>query len=489
MFRSVREDLIPPNGAYDVTNGLLDNGGAIYRRGGSTYRSASAFGSRITFLWDGWLGSGTTAQKTLIANPTGFAQLNADGTITTLGGAGLASPGRAVALNGVLYLPGGVTWDGTTFGTAAKVGSYYAIVANRLVVGVGGTVFFSNINTPGTFGANDWHYIADGVQVIGLQGLRDSAVVFTTGGVWVIGNMAMNLTDANGNVQQRLDRYSSDLVLWGDAGLAAWEGGLVVPAVDGVWQLSLGVASEAPQAFRRLSAPIDSLYRDYVRRGYQPGQACVFRGHYLLPILDAGNPIDLLVCRLDAEGAPWTHLSGYGAQLGTISVRTNASQPRQPELLGGSTIDGRVLTLSYFDPRAEVAYDADGSAHWWSVQPRDYATGPMNENTIVRLRMNYDLGDPSTVDPEINATQISGRTITGATEWGLFDWGQADWSPAVATSPLSPPAPADEYGYQPHTWNLAERERFGRFKLWTTDAASHLTLRSLEMFVRSNGRI
>lgn len=487
MWRSVREDLIPPNGVYDVTNGLLDNGGAVYRRGGSSYRSTAAFGSAITFIWDGWIGT-PEAQTTLIASPTAWGRLNADGTVTNLGGSGLSTPGRATALNGVLYLPGGVTWDGTTLGIAAKIGPYYTVAANRLLVAVGGHVHFSDIGVPGTFASTDYHWIPDGTQVIGLRGLRDAAAVFTTTGVWIISNMGFDLTDASGNVQHRLDHFSSDLILWGDAGLAAWEGGLVVPAVDGVWQLSLGVASEAPQSFRRLSTPIDSLYRDYVHRGYQPGQACVFRGHYLLPILDGLEPVDLLVCRLDAEGTPWTHFSGAGSQLAAVTVRLGPS-PRQPELIGGSVASGRVLTLSYFDPDATTAYEADGTAHWFSVQPRDYPTGPLNENTIVRLRMGYDLGDPASANPTISATQISGRSVTGATEWGLFDWGQKDWSPAVASTALSGTAPEDEYGYKPYVWHLAKRERFARFRVWTTSPASHLTLRWLEVYARSNGRI
>jgi len=75
MFRGVREDLIPPNGVYDATNGLLDSTGLIYKRGGSSYRNASAFGTSVQFVWDGYLTGGN--QRTVIGTPSGWATIDA----------------------------------------------------------------------------------------------------------------------------------------------------------------------------------------------------------------------------------------------------------------------------------------------------------------------------------------------------------------------------------------------------------------------------
>jgi hypothetical protein len=304
MFRGVREDLIPANGAYDITNGLLDNTGSVYRRGGTSYITDERFSTAtwLPMIWDGYLAAG---QRTVIASTAQFGIVSGS-TTTVLGASGLPSPGRPAAFMGTLYFPGGQTYNGTALGTSPKVGSYYAVAGNRLFVAEGDTISFSDIGTGGvgttTFAATDYHQVPEGVRVIGLEGLRNALVAFTTGGVWVYSNIGVDLTDAAGNVQHRVDRYSRDLILWGDAGIAGWEGGLVVPALDDVWLMALGVASEAPSPFVRISEPITALYRSYVNAGYRPGQACVYRGHYFLPILNGETVVDMLVCRIDRQG-------------------------------------------------------------------------------------------------------------------------------------------------------------------------------------------
>src|ERR1019366_1542032 len=178
----------------------------------------------------------------------------------------------------------------------------------------------------GTAGLDNYHQLPDGVQITGMEGLRTSCVVFTTEGIWVIGNVNKNLTDEEGNIQQTLDRYSADAVLWGNNGVAGWSGGLVVPCKDAVYLLELGVSSEKAAPFTPISGAILNVYRGYVAAGYKPGVAAVYRGHYFLPILSGSTVIDMLVCRLDATGSkggrtfPWTHLAGSGSALSALAV-------------------------------------------------------------------------------------------------------------------------------------------------------------------------
>ena len=57
--RSVARHLIPPNGVYSIENGLLDDDGSVYRRGGSEYLSNAAFGAGgLRWVWDGHLAAG-----------------------------------------------------------------------------------------------------------------------------------------------------------------------------------------------------------------------------------------------------------------------------------------------------------------------------------------------------------------------------------------------------------------------------------------------
>lgn len=495
MYRSVAPELIPANGAWDIVNGLLTEDGAIFRRGGTAYRSASAVLSPPTVLWDGVLATG--GQQTIIARNGGFSKMDGAGVVTSLGGAGVSSPGRAVAYDGKVYMPGGVTYDGAALGAAAKAAPYYAIVANRLLALSGDRMDFSDIGTPATFGATNFHKIPGGVTTLGAHGLRDSAAWFTTDGLWIVSNLAFELTDATGNVQHRLDRYSSEIILWGDAGIAPWAGGMVVPGTDAVWVVNLGVTSEAPQAFARISDPIQSLYREYVRAGYTPGGAVVHRNHYLLPILSGLDVIDMLVCRLDARDRrgrqtfPWMRLAGFGTKATVLARRVNPAN-RKPELLAGH-VGGRVLDTSFFTPSPSAESDADGSTFSWSITTRDYATGEFTPNTVIKLRASYQLEDSSDVNPTIDAFYIPSRISTTGTKWGQFVWGTGTWSPggteAVALEQVEGSAPEDPEGTHPFTWPIRKKARFVRFRLRSSSSTSWLSLRALEVFVRPSGRI
>jgi hypothetical protein len=488
MFRSVAPELIPENGAWDIVNGLLTEDGAIFRRGGTDYRSTTVGGAPLV-MWDGTLATG--GQQTIIARNGGLSRMSSAGTITSLGTGTVTVPGRAVGYSGVVYLPGGATYDGATVGTAAKVAPYYAVVANRLLAASGDRVDFSDIGTPGTFGATNFHLIPGGVRILGVQGLRDSAAVFTTDGLWLISNMAYELTDDFGNVQHRLDHYSSEIVLWGDQGLAPWAGGLIVPGTDAIWQVSLGVESDATQPFTEISGPIQSMYREYVREGFQPGGAVVFNNHYILPIVSGVNVVDMLVCRLDVKGRPWSRLTGFGSQGLTLARRVDPVT-RRPDLLIGHQA-GRILDGGWFSPSPSSEADADGSGYSWSVTTRDYSTGNFVPNTVVKLRASYQLEDTDGSDPSIDAFDITSRISTTGTKWGQFQWGTGVWSPggteAVSMESLGTGAPEDAEGDRPFTWPVRRKARFVRFRLRSSSTTSWLSLRALELFVRSSGRI
>jgi len=496
MVRTGRPDQIPSNGAYDITNGLLDASGGVYKRGGSSYRSKAAFGAGLRLVWDGWLAHG--GQTTILASTTAFGKLNAEGNVVNLEHGGLTVPGRPASYNGVLYLPGGVTYDGETVAKAAKEEPYYAVVANRLLAGSGHTVYFSKIKTPGTFEATDLWELPGGIEILGVESLRQSAIVFTTRGVWVISEMGKNLTDEAGNLQQTLDLYSSDLVLWGSGGIAAWEGGLIVPGTDAVWLVSLGVSSEKSQPFQRLSDAIEPLYREYVSNGYQAGQATVFANHYILPVIGNGEIVDVLVCRLDMQPVPkqsnwrpWTHLSGFGATCGAFATRVSSTSQRTPELLGGTYgASARVLNGLFFAPGPAAMLDADGSVHKWSLTTRSYATGNLVANLINKIRLRYQMFNPNAA-PKMKLEIAVETPSKGLSVWGLFKWGAAVWGlpSAAAFEPVSGEAQQSTDAVVPFVWRVRKKRRLIRFRFSSADAVVALAVKSLELFVRPDGRV
>lgn len=493
MFRSGSPEAMPPNAFYDGENCLLDRLGGVFRRGGSSYRSTGAFGAGIRSLWDGWLANG---QHTIVGTPTGYGSLKEDGTITLLT-TEPSKPGRPAVYKGVLYLPGGATYDGTSVGSVAaavKESPYFAIVANRLIAAKGTRVSFSKVDTPGTFEATDYHELPGGVEILGLAGGRDALVVFTTNGIWVISGLSQELTDAEGNVQHRLDHYAGDLVLWGASGVAAWEDALIVPGTEAVWQIKRGVTSEQIGSFSQISQPIVDLYQEYVRSGYSPGQATVFRSHYILPIIGSGRVIDTLVCRLDMPikggGAPWTRMSGYGAALGALETRVSASSSREPQLLGGTYgTDSRVLNLSYFHQSEDTETDADGSTPEWSLTTRSYLTGSNVANTVRSLRVRYQLSSQPQ-GATISLSVTSDVPPPGAAVWGRVVWGAFTWATGggASSEPLAGAAPESVDASQPYRWRFARKRRVIRFTLTCKDPSARLAIKSLELFIRPTGR-
>lgn len=503
MYRSSAPELIPPTGAYDLSNCVIDLLGQVYMRGGSVYRSTGAFGTSLRWLWDGILANG--GHQTLLASPTAFGKLEASGAVTSLGEGGLTNPVRPAVFQGKLYFPGGKTYDGSVWGVAPLVANFYTVVANRLIAASGRKINFSQIpKKPGdapTFAETDYHELPEGVEIIGLEAGREQCVIFTTGGVWVIGNMALNLTDAAGNVQQRLDHYSGELILWSDAGIAAWEGSLIVPAIDAVWLVKRGVTSEQIGSFQRISDPIRDLYQQYIRMGFTLGVGCVFNNHYLLPIVGAGIVQDLLVCRLDvptqrgAVAGAWSHFRGFGAGCSALAARLSPSaSTREPELLGATyDASARVLTCSYFNPSVLTAKDADGSVPEWALETRSFATGNLVPNLVSRLRVRYQmLKEESGAAPTINAEIAGASHVSGGIIWGLFVWGVGKWGFGAASGsyePLNGEAPEDPEGAHPFVWNVIKKRRFIRFRLTCKAATGQLVLKAIEIFIRQQGRV
>jgi hypothetical protein len=212
----------------------------------------------------------------------------------------------------------------------------------------------------------------------------------------------------------------------------------------------------------------------------------VHRGHYFLPILSGSGCIDMLVCRLDSTNSrgqrtfPWTRLTDYGARL-TALARTD----EDVALIGATNGVGRTLTLSYFEPSSAVAVDADGTPHSFSVIYRDLMTGNIVPNLVRKARLSYRMVGP----PETKLHMAFGDTSYAA-EWDEFDWDEAEWADdGGAFTDLEGEAPPDPEALNPHKWRVRRKVRFARVRIYLTGPASTVSLRSLELFTRSSGRL
>jgi hypothetical protein len=373
------------------------------------------------------------------------------------------SAGAAYSLFAVAEI-GGLLDVGPNSSTAPLV---LAAVNQRLVYGQNGRVRFSLRGDPFTFAPTDFWDLPAGTQLLGADAIHDTCVLFTTNGVWTISNMDFDLTDDEGNVQQQLAQISKDVILWGEAGIDAWAGALVVPALDDVYLLD----TSGPQGV--ISEGIRPLYRSYVHAGYRPGIAAVHRGHYFLPILDqSNNVVDTLVCRLDLRDSRgntrpgWTRWSD-GALAAAWAVRASTGAPK---LLAAYNQRLREATDA-FTPAAGNKQDPGPTTFNLDVTTRDFDSGNGNRNTLMAAKLRYELVDAASDNPTIAASYSEGPE-------------------GSAFTALTGPAPEND-GTDPFTWRPVPpiRTRRLRLRFVSSGPSANLKIRVLELLIRSSSRL
>jgi hypothetical protein len=585
--------LIPDNGVYALVNGLLDNDGAIYKRGGSTQISkdaaTGAWGQAgLTWIWDGYFtGFG---HRTLVGSVEGLAVVEEGGANAGrlnllnygLAGTTIPAPVSAAMLKGVLFVGGGIMYAGSAkSGIATSVETVAVTNGSANVVGAGGSLFtinaypgnfvsfgdgrlylvktvtdnthltlsqpyagttgatktmqggiaavnlatgtlppvapvytvcgqrviackdnvwsFSAFDDPLTWNVNDNWELPEGVVITGAMGIDNTLTLFTTEGIWQVGNVEQDPVDFYGNPQHTSRRVTADINLWSAPGLATWAGNIIAPAVDGVWMIS-------GNRFEKISKSIDKAYTAHVHAGRTTGQATVHAGHYLLPIVEPNGQVrEVLCCRLDrptsARGQtiyPWSSIQGVGAHVIALAVKTAQTGARDPRLLGAEqvphTTGGRVLDLTnYFVPSDTALLDYDGSTPNLLIETRDYASGPLTDNLVKAMRLGYRLLDAASNDPILTAEYSNGQEQKVGATWGTARWGTDTWTASQDSEwrQVMDVAPEDD-GRKPKFWRLRSsraRSRYIRFRLRSDNPSSECSIRSIELFTRRSGRL
>ena len=360
----------------------------------------------------------------------------------------------------------------------------HAVAGQRLIRALGNRAYFSRPSSDGEFyqdpaqistqtthpasiedAATDYHELPKAAVISGADAIGDTAVLFTTAGVWAIENMALDAVDDFGNLQRPVRQISQDVILWGEPGMAAWAGALVVPAIDDVYVMGLDGRPVG------VGDGIKPLYRQYVEAGYRPGLAAVHRGHYGLPIVDDTNSlVDVLVCRLDLRGSrgasrpAWTRWDDHAAGVG-YARRVGAST-RDPKLLGVNGL--RVTDLTgCFEPDASGKSDGDGTNHQLQVVTQDFPSGAI-EHTWTGAKVALELVDAATDNPTFEVEYSSGPVESET-------WTSADTR-------------GESDGERPEAFRFAKRARALRLRITTSGAAARAVLRYVEATFRQRGR-
>jgi hypothetical protein len=142
-FRSVDRRLIPPNGAWDIQNGLLDDDGSVYRRGGIRHFATAFTGGGMLGVWDAIFSAG---RRTVFATGSAFGVLAADDvTPVTLGGAGVTGPARAAQVGDLLFIDGGAVYAGSRKTSVYNAGTVTVTQGSTTVTGAG-TSWLANVD-------------------------------------------------------------------------------------------------------------------------------------------------------------------------------------------------------------------------------------------------------------------------------------------------------------------------------------------------------
>jgi hypothetical protein len=468
-LRGTARDVQPGVGVHRALNALVSDEGDLYLRGATRYWSNTTVAGPLTWTWSGALGD---AQFVLFASPTTLYRLAADQTPTVLSAtAGLAGPVLGAVVSNHLYLPNGFKTDGTTVSAwtipAALPVNYGALhvasIAGRLVVGAGNRLAFSPSGTPDVFVADDFHELPGGTTIMGLFAIQDTLLVFTDFGLWSVTNMAYDLTDAAGNIQQSLSLLVPGLSLGAEAGLCGWQGRVVAACVDRVCFVSL---DNAPVT---ISDSIASLYSEYARFGV-PGGMKVFNDTLFLPMLtNSGDVREVLTCRLNrpVRGRqtyyPWTEFDGHAGQQSMFDFYVS---PFGPMLLGAGT-DGRLNDLSEIFNAFDYSGggDADGTAPLFELETRDFPTGQGQPNHLKRIRLRYTA--QGTAPPNVQAAYST-------------DPLHATWADLNTTALTMP-------GEDPLAWWLPQvpRARYARVRVRVQDTdLTRLIVHRVDLSVR-----
>lgn len=275
-------------------------------------------------------------------------------------------------------------------------GTSVTTAANRVLVGQGHKVLISKTVDPDTgaarpfeFAANDYHEFPG--DVVALATLRDVVFVFTKAGIYALSNVGLEIVDAFGNAQHRIEKVSGDVIARAPGGFAYWRDSVLFVALDGVYVLG------ASGSLDLISRNIGPLLRAHVDAGHTPGQMIAFRDHVFVPV---GG--DLFVGRLDrrvktsaGESAPWTRLVGGDAG----SVRTLAVQDPYgaPKLVAGQSTTGFLLDMSGIFASAVSGSAAGDPAGSYSmvVETREFLPGDGNVAMVRDVVLDYVLGNGS----------------------------------------------------------------------------------------------
>lgn len=347
----------------------------------------------------------------------------------------------------------------TTGGSIGDQTLGIAFAGRRMLLLTKSRVYFTPIDNPFSLSATtDYHQI-ESEQLVGIQGMGNSALVFGSNGVYAIDELELDPVDDFGNIQMIVRKLNSDLVLWHDSGIAAYKGALVVPAIDDVWIFPID-GEPAP-----ISGPgrVRSLYRSYVKAGYRPGTAVLHRGHYFLPIVNGTTWVDALVCRVD-RGAAWTRWAGQGGS--TAYAQRIGGTNRAPRLFGISGL--RVIELTSSLDQTGNAQDADATTPTFTVESNDDDLGPgIRPNTAEKVRYVYETTGGTPTITVSSAVGPEGASYTAAT---LKRGGGAST------------------GTDYSAWRVGRKAERIRFKFTTSSQVTSLILRRREVTIRQAGQ-
>ena len=424
IVRDAPRTAIPAGGLYDCTNGLVDQPGMLYKRGGTAYAGPAM--TAATYCRAVSYANFTSGTKLVGVGDNGHLYTVTSGStsdVSTLGSTFGAMVDRPkLRFGNKLILPNDGTaaakyYDGsavTAFPASAPYFKFFDVYKTYLAVAGVTTspsaqpqrVYFSPTPDFTTAWDTTYSYWDFDNEVTGLCALQNALLVFTADFTYrLVGSTAPPGSDfSQAPVGQTGCTDARSIAVFG--GNAIFANPMGVYVTNGVAPTSLTDGA--------ISTYWQSLFSGYSASSWTiSGGMC--GSLYVVSILNGSSFVDCLVC--DVSRRVWTRLTNVKSMM--FATATGGT----PELYYADRATNRVTTIgSSLVPSSTVKNDADGTAVVLTAELRPFGNGTVLKR-FGHARVTYDMRDASSDNPTLAVSYAEDVTAPSFT--------------AVAESPLA----------------------------------------------------
>jgi hypothetical protein len=422
IVRDAPRTAIPQSGLYDCVNGMVDQPGLIYKRGGTSYAgpamTSATYAAALAYA------NFTSGAKLVGVGDNGHLYTITAGTTTDVSTLGSAFGGIVdrpkMRFGNKLLIPNDGTvaakyYDGTTVSAFPASAPYFKYVdVYKTFVSVAGVsaqpqrVYFGPTPDFTTAWNTSYSYWDFDNEITGLAALSNALLVFTGDAHYrLVGSIAPPGSDFNAGIAGNVGCTDARSIAV-TGGNCIFANTMGVYATNGVSPLDLTESGG-------ISTYWQSLFSGYSRSSWTISGG-TFGNYYVVTIMNGSTFVDCLLCDLTKRA--WVRLSNIKATM--FATNTGASS----EMYYSDRSTNRLVTLgSSLAPGVTTKNDADGTAVALTAELRIIGDGPALKR-FGHGRITYDMADSASDNPTLAvsfAENVTAPSFTACPESPLAE--------------------------------------------------------------------